>query len=157
LEASGTSGAIEETAGQTEPQAVAEEPELAAHPGPKQYVMVAVWLAIATGIEVAWYYLSVPHALFVALLLVLAFFKFSLVVLWFMHLRFDSPIFRRLFVTGIILAITVYLIVLVIFGALNAPWLLAVLLLGGATVVGGFVRTGRSPLRRGAQTTDPGH
>jgi cytochrome c oxidase subunit 4 len=156
LEASGTSGAIEETATQTESQAVAEEPELAAHPGPRQYVMVAIWLAIATGIEVAWYYLSVPHALFVALLLVLAFVKFSLVVLWFMHLRFDSPIFRRLFVTGIILAITVYLIVLVIFGALNAPWLLAVLLVVGAAVIGGFVRTGRSPLRRGIQTSDHG-
>jgi cytochrome c oxidase subunit IV len=154
---SGTSEGVERTAGETEPQAVAEEPELAAHPGPKQYVMVAIWLAIATGIEVAWYYLNVPHPLFVALLLVLAFFKFSLVVLWFMHLRFDSPIFRRLFVTGIILAITVYLIVLVIFGALNAPWLLAVLLLGGAAVVGGFVRTGRSPLRRGARTSGAGH
>jgi cytochrome c oxidase subunit IV len=152
---SGTSKGVEQTARQTEPQAAAEEPELTAHPGPKQYVLVAIWLAIATGIEVAWYYLNVPHALFVSLLLVLAFVKFSLVVLWFMHLRFDSPIFRRLFVTGILLAITVYVIVLVIFGALNAPWLLAAVLLVGAAVLGGFVRSGRTPLRRGAGT--PGH
>jgi cytochrome c oxidase subunit 4 len=153
---SGTSEGIDQTARQTEPQAAAEEPELTAHPGPKQYVMVAIWLAIATGIEVAWYYLNMPHALFVSLLLVLAFVKFSLVVLWFMHLRFDSPIFRRLFVTGILLAITVYLIVLVIFGALNAPWLLAVVLLVGATVLGGFVRSGRSPLRRGVGSSSSG-
>jgi len=126
VEAGGTSGAIEQTARQTEPQAVAQEPELAAHPGPKQYVLVAVWLALATAIEVAWYYLDVPHGLFAALLLVLAFIKFSLVVLWFMHLRFDSRIFRRLFITGLALALSVYLIVLVIFGALKAPWLLVV-------------------------------
>jgi cytochrome c oxidase subunit 4 len=41
--------------------------------------------------------------------------KFSLVVLWFMHLRFDSRIFRRLFISGMILAISVYAIVLMIF------------------------------------------
>ena len=36
-----------------------------------------------------------------------------------MHLRFDSVIFRRLFLIGIVLALTVYLIVLFIFGALK--------------------------------------
>ncbi len=121
-----TSEATARTARETQPQAVAGEPELAVHPGPRQYVIVAIALAIATAIEVAWYYASVPHALFVALLLFLSFVKFSLVVLWFMHLRFDSPIFRRLFSTGLALALSVYLIVLVIFGALKAPWLLIV-------------------------------
>jgi len=38
--------------------------------------------------------------------------KFSLVALFFMHLRFDSKLCRRLFVTGIILAIIVYAIAL---------------------------------------------
>ena len=38
--------------------------------------------------------------------------KFSVVVLWFMHLRFDSRLFRRFFVTGIILAMFCYVIVL---------------------------------------------
>jgi len=99
---------------------------VADHPGPRQYVLVAIALAMATAIEVAWYYASVPHPLFVALLLFLSFVKFSLVVLWFMHLRFDSLIFRRLFATGLALALSVYLIVLVIFGALKAPWLLIV-------------------------------
>ena len=120
------SEATERTASETRPQAVAQEPELAVHPGPRQYVMVAIALALATAIEVAWYYASVPHPLFVALLLFLSFVKFSLVVLWFMHLRFDSLIFRRLFATGLALALSVYLIVLVIFGALKAPWLLIV-------------------------------
>jgi caa(3)-type oxidase subunit IV len=94
------------------------------HPGPREYVMVAGVLAVATAIEVGWYYLDVPHALFVGLLLFLAILKFAVVALWFMHLRFDNPIFKRLFVTGILLALAVYLIVLTIFGALKSPLLL---------------------------------
>jgi hypothetical protein len=31
-----------------------------------------------------------------------------LVVLWFMHLRFDSGWFRRLFVFGLVVALTIY-------------------------------------------------
>jgi cytochrome c oxidase subunit IV len=121
-----TSQSVRETAAQTEPPAMAREPELAHHPGPRQYVLVAIVLAVATAFEVGLYYLDMPHTLFVAVLLFFATLKFSLVVLWFMHLRFDSAIFRRLFVAGLILAITVYMIVLVIFGAIKAPWLLGI-------------------------------
>jgi cytochrome c oxidase subunit IV len=35
--------------------------------------------------------------------------KFGTVAAWFMHLRFDSRLFRRVFVGGLILAILVYL------------------------------------------------
>jgi cytochrome c oxidase subunit 4 len=143
-------GDIAETARATESQAVAEEPELAAHPGPRQYVSVAVVLAIATALEVGLYYLDLPHALFATLLLFFAIIKFSLVALWFMHLRFDSRIFRRLFVTGLILAMTVYLIVLTIFGALNAPWLLVivgVLVVLGASSLIATTRQVRKRLR----------
>ena len=110
-----TSESTDETTGETHPGAAAEEPELPHHPGPAEYVKVAIALAIATAIEVAIYYTGIPHPLLVALLLLAAFFKFTLVVLWFMHLRFDSPIFRRLFVTGLLLAISVYMIVLLTF------------------------------------------
>jgi len=92
------------------------ESELAHHPGPREYVKVAIVLAVATGIEVSLFYLNLPHALFVLLLLFFAAIKFSLVVLWFMHLRFDSRLFRRMFLLGLSLATTVYLIVLTTFG-----------------------------------------
>ena len=105
-----------DTPERTRPTAVAEEPELGLHPGPREYVKVAIILAIATAFEVGLYYLKLPHALLATLLLFFAVIKFSLVVLWFMHLRFDSPVFRCLFVTGLALATTVYLIVLTIFG-----------------------------------------
>jgi cytochrome c oxidase subunit 4 len=117
------------------------------HPGPRQYVMVAAVLAVATAMEVAWYYLSVPHALFVGLLLVLAVLKFALVALWFMHLRFDNKIFKRLFVMGLLLALSVYLIVLTIFGALKYPLLLgfsAILIMIVAIALYGFLRGRRS-------------
>jgi cytochrome c oxidase subunit 4 len=150
---------IAETARATEPDAVAEEPELAAHPGPRQYVGVAIVLAVATAMEVGLYYLDLPHALFATLLLFFGVFKFSLVALWFMHLRFDSGIFRRLFVTGIILAMTVYLIVLTIFGALKAPWLLVivgVLLLIGAGSLVATTRQARVRLKADYLSPDAG-
>src|SRR5438445_9832539 len=121
---------IAETARETRAGAVAEEPELAAHPGPRTYVGVAIILAVATAFEVGLYYITkLPHPVYVALLLFFMVAKFSLVVLWFMHLRFDSRIFRRLFVTGILLALRVYLIVLTIFRELGAALLLGLVVL----------------------------
>jgi cytochrome c oxidase subunit 4 len=90
-----------------------------AHPQPAEYVKVALVLAVVTALEVAAYYITaLPRPVFSAMLLVMMVFKFSLVALWFMHLRFDSKLFRRLFVTGIILALIVYTIVLLTFGLL---------------------------------------
>jgi cytochrome c oxidase subunit IV len=87
------------------------------HPGPRQYVMVAVVLAVITAMEVGLFYLDfLPSPVVVASLLILMTLKFALVVLWFMHLRFDSAIYKRLFVAGLLLALSVFVIVLVTFG-----------------------------------------
>ena len=110
-----SSHVFEETVRDTKETALEEEPELSRHPEPRQYVVVAVVLAVVTALEVAVFYVDVPRVLFITLLLVMSAVKFSLVVLWFMHLRFDSRIFRRLFISGIVLAIAVYAIVLMIF------------------------------------------
>lgn len=83
-----------------------------AHPSPLKYVGVAMILAFVTAVEVALYYLNLPSKLLVALLMGLAFFKFSMVVAYFMHLKFDGRLLRRLFVTGIILAVAVYTVAL---------------------------------------------
>jgi cytochrome c oxidase subunit IV len=91
--------------------------EDAGHPEPRQYVVVAVVLAVVTAMEVALFYVDfLPSAVVVASLLVLMALKFALVVLWFMHLRFDSAIYKRLFVAGLALALSVFIIVLVTFG-----------------------------------------
>ncbi|MGH9036759.1 MAG: cytochrome C oxidase subunit IV family protein [Acidimicrobiia bacterium] len=84
-----------------------------AHPSPAKYVMIALILAIVTGIEVGLYYIDMPDKLFVAILLGLAFIKFSMVAAYFMHLKFDGRLLRRLFITGIVLAAVVYTLALV--------------------------------------------
>ena len=110
------SGDVERTAAETEPEAALHEPELQHHPEPKQYIVVAIALAVATGLEVGLYYITLPSVIYILLLAFFATIKFILVALWFMHLRFDSRIFRRLFVLGIVLAISVYVVALLTFG-----------------------------------------
>jgi cytochrome c oxidase subunit 4 len=93
----------------------AEAAELGHHPTPRQYVFIAVVLAVITAAEVAIYYVEAIEGLLVPMLIAFAFLKFFLVVSWFMHLRFDSKLFRRLFVTGLVLAGVVFAVVLVTF------------------------------------------
>jgi cytochrome c oxidase subunit 4 len=83
-----------------------------AHPGPPIYVGVAVILAIVTAAEVGLYYTALSGLPLVSLLLGLAFIKFGMVAAYFMHLKFDGRLLRRLFVTGIVLALAVYSIAL---------------------------------------------
>jgi len=88
--------------------------ELRAHPDPYQYVVVAVVLAVITAVEIAVSYMEgdIPDGLIIVLLLSMMVVKFFLVASWFMHLRTDRPVFRRLFVLGAIAAPVLYLIVL---------------------------------------------
>jgi cytochrome c oxidase subunit 4 len=99
----------------------AEAEELSHHPEPRQYVAVAIVLAVVTAAEVAIYYISALEDLIVPFLLAFSLVKFILVALWFMHLRFDSRLFRRLFVTGIVLALAIFAVVLVFFSTHGGP------------------------------------
>jgi len=83
-----------------------------AHPSTVKYVGIAILLGIITSLEVAIYYINMPDALMVSFLLLLAILKFSLVAAFFMHLKFDSPMLRRVFIAGIILASIVYTVAL---------------------------------------------
>jgi cytochrome c oxidase subunit 4 len=88
------------------------------HPGPGEYIKVAIVLAVVTAIEVGAYYVTGLSDIVLAIgLLVMLVIKFALVGLWFMHLRFDSALFRRLFIVGIILAIAVYTVAMAMLGA----------------------------------------
>jgi len=88
--------------------------ELRPHPSPFQYVMIAVILCVITGLEVGTYYLphDFPRWLYVTILLSLALTKFVTVVSWYMHLRVDRPVFKRLFTVGACGALLLYTIVL---------------------------------------------
>jgi cytochrome c oxidase subunit IV len=91
----------------------ARAPHRAGHPSPKEYVRIGVVLAVLTALEVAASYTGVSGAILIPTLLVLAVIKFALVVLWFMHLKFDDRRYSRFFVMGLSGAAILYLIVLI--------------------------------------------
>ena len=90
-----------------------------AHPGPRQYVLIAVVLCVLTAIEVALSYLEgdVNNQLLITLLGIMATAKFVLVCAWYMHMKQDLPFFRRVFTIGIVGATIVYGVVLLIFSS----------------------------------------
>lgn len=87
------------------------------HPSEFQYVKVAVILGVVTAAEVAVIYVTAWAAYFRVILSVMMVFKFAMVAAYFMHLKFDSKLFRRLFILGIILALAVFGVVLWTFTA----------------------------------------
>ena len=87
------------------------------HPGPSEYVTVGAILAVITMVEVGVYYMHIVKGALITVLLVLSAMKFVLVVLWFMHLRFDSKIFTVLFGGGLLLVVALFVVVLTSLGA----------------------------------------
>ncbi|HEV7523811.1 MAG TPA: cytochrome C oxidase subunit IV family protein [Acidimicrobiia bacterium] len=89
------------------------------HPGPRQYVLIALVLVILTAVEVATSYLEghVNANLIIVALGIMAAVKFFLVAAWYMHMKQDSAVFRRLFLTGLILATIVYGILMLFFSS----------------------------------------
>ena len=88
-----------------------------AHPSDWAYVKIAVVLAAITAVEVFTYFRTVLDwgAFLVPSLIFMMIVKFYLVATWFMHLRFDSKLFGRMFTAGLTLAVGVYVITLAAF------------------------------------------
>ncbi|MCY4437712.1 MAG: cytochrome C oxidase subunit IV family protein [Chloroflexi bacterium] len=87
-----------------------------AHATTGHYVRIAIVLTILTILEVATYYVAIPFALLVPLLLVLAGTKFALVVAYYMHLRYDSKLFSGFFFFGFTIEILLLIALMVLFG-----------------------------------------
>lgn len=91
------------------------------HPSTREYVQIAIFLAVLTAIEVALFY--VDEAVDMRgwdgpLLVILSAIKFIVVVGWFMHLRFEKSLLTRFFSVGFAAAMSLYGIVLLTFGAI---------------------------------------
>jgi cytochrome c oxidase subunit 4 len=87
------------------------------HPPDGIYVRVFLFLVVITAIEVSIVYI---HALRragaeVPLLLFFMAVKFFTVTYYFMHLRFDPPLCRRVFNFGLTIAVCVYITMLAMF------------------------------------------
>lgn len=96
----------------------AHAPDEHAHPTNWLYVKVAIALALLTAFEVFTYFETVHgwgDTAIIIMLVLMMLVKFFLVVAFFMHLKFDAPIFWRLFVFGLILAMAVYMVMLTAF------------------------------------------
>jgi cytochrome c oxidase subunit IV len=87
------------------------------HPNDAQYWKIFFILLAITAVEVLLYYFSIPGVnINNAALGGLAIAKFIVVVAYFMHLKFDNKILRRLFVGGLLLAVAVYIAYLLSMG-----------------------------------------
>ena len=91
------------------------------HPGAKTYVLIGVVLAVITVAEVFFYTQESVRTFLVPLLLVLSAAKFALVVGFYMHLRFDHPLFFGVFGFGLLVAGSVITALLFLFGQYPLP------------------------------------
>ncbi len=87
------------------------------HPTTKQYIQIALILAVLTAIEIALVYIgegvdAVTTTVTAPALLILAAIKFVMVVGWFMHVRYEKPLVSRFFAIGFVIAIALYAVVL---------------------------------------------
>ena len=84
-------------------------------PGEAKYIKIALILAVITAVEVAFSYWEAVEGILAPSLIAMSSVKFAIVVMYFMHLKFDSRLFRRLFVAGLALAIFCFTAVLTTF------------------------------------------
>jgi cytochrome c oxidase subunit 4 len=94
------------------------------HPSDLLYVKVALFLGALTALEVGTYFLEDPSTgLLVAILFPMMIIKFGTVIFYFMHLKYDNPLFKRVFLFGLVLAIGVFTIALFAFEFWSADYL----------------------------------
>ncbi len=91
------------------------------HPTWSTYWKVGLILTLITVLEVWIYYIPsfVASRAFVPVLLVLSAIKFAIVVMFYMHLRYDHKLFRALFTGPLIIAMVTLVGLMFLFGKLS--------------------------------------
>jgi cytochrome c oxidase subunit IV len=86
------------------------------HPTWKQYKWVAIILGVITALEVWIYYTPFKESpYFVPTLLILSATKFVIVVMFYMHLKYDHKLFRALFTGPLLIAMSTIAALLFLF------------------------------------------
>ncbi len=88
----------------------------AAHASNRFYLIIAAVLAVLTALEVMVFYVPALDAVLVPILMVMMIAKFALVVMFFMHLKYDSAILTGLFVGPLIIAVAIIVAMMALFG-----------------------------------------
>ena len=86
------------------------------HPTAGQYVRIAVILCTITAVEVGIFYVEFLGHWMIPILFILSASKFALVAMYYMHLKFDHNLFSYMFVGGFILAASLIIFLLLLFG-----------------------------------------
>jgi cytochrome c oxidase subunit 4 len=91
--------------------------EVHEHPTWREYKWVALILLLITVVEVGVYYIPsfVATKLFVPTLLTMSAVKFAIVVMFYMHLKYDHRLFRVLFTGPLIIAIITLIVLKLLF------------------------------------------
>jgi cytochrome c oxidase subunit 4 len=91
--------------------------EVHEHPTWKEYKWVALILTLITVVEVWIYYTSFSKTpFFVPVLLIMSVAKFTIVVMFYMHLKYDHKLFRALFTGPLMIAMATLISLLFLFG-----------------------------------------
>jgi cytochrome c oxidase subunit 4 len=97
---------------------VTTDDSAAHYPAPRTYWIIAFILAAVTAIEVGIAYVEGLSGWVAPLLIILGAIKFGIVVAFFMHLKFEKPLMKSLFLIGVFGAIILFVVVLATFRVL---------------------------------------
>ena len=93
------------------------------HPSDSDYVKIALFLGVVTAAEVGTYFVKdLSTTTLVAFLFPMMIVKFLVVVGYFMHIKFDSKVFRIVFFGGLVLAIAVYIVAALTLGFFSSDY-----------------------------------
>ena len=92
--------------------------EMHEHPTWKEYKWVALILTLITVVEVWVYYIPtfVATPFFVPILLIMSAVKFAIVVMFYMHLKYDHKLFKALFTGPLMIAMATLISLMFLFG-----------------------------------------
>lgn len=89
------------------------------HPRRSTYWIVALILGIITVLEVAVFYVPAIRGVIVPVLLVLSTAKFTLVAMFFMHLKYDPRVLTLVLSGGLVVATSIIVSLMFLFGVIG--------------------------------------
>ena len=90
------------------------------HPGTATYLIVAAFLAVLTGMEITVFYVRALRPVLLPVLLLLSATKFALVLMFYMHLKFDRWTYSAVFLCQLFFASAVVVSLIALFAAFPA-------------------------------------
>ena len=86
------------------------------HPSTGTYITIAAVLTVITLVEVGVFYVPALESVLAPILLTLSAAKFLLVVMFYMHLKGDHPLFTVMLTVPLVIAVGVAIALMILFG-----------------------------------------